>query len=139
MQIIDFIKEKFGFSTETFSKTNVDRLSENFSFLKEKFSVTNQPSRVKKEFKINNKAKKIDTISTIKETKVFFIVNKFNYIVKVASRFVNIDYSTPKPIYFLFLSKHDAIDFLYKVAMENPLYFKKSGLGISTFSWKRHF
>lgn len=139
MQIIDFIKEKFGFSTETFSKTNVDRLSENFSFLKEKFSVTNQPSRVKKEFKINNKAKKIDTISTIKETKVFFIVNKFNYIVKVASRFVNIDYSTPKPIYFLFLSKHDAIDFLYKVAMENPLYFKKSGLGISTFSLKKTF
>lgn len=139
MQIIDFVKEKFGFFTKTCPKKEADNLSENFSFLKEKFSKIKNPSAVKKEFKINNKAKKIDLIQSVKETKVFFIVNKFNYIVKISSRFLNLDQSTPKPIYFLFLSKHDAIDFLYKVAMENPLYFKKHGLGISTFSLKKTF
>lgn len=75
----------------------------------------------------------------VKETRVYCIVNKYNELIKASSRFVYSSSIKSKPIYCLFLSKHDALDFLYKVAKSHPSSFKKSGLGVNSFSLKQYF
>ena len=72
-----------------------------------------------------------------KKTKVYFVVNKYNELVQASSRLYSFNSQKLKPIYFCFLSKSDAVDFLYKIAMSDPIAFKKTGLGINSFSLEK--
>jgi len=75
----------------------------------------------------------------VHETRVYCVVNKYNELVKASSRLIYSSNTKAKPIYCLFISKHDALDFLYKIANNSPSSFKKSGLGINSFSLKQYF
>lgn len=83
---------------------------------------------------------KIPQYAVIVNTPVYVVVNKFCEVVNTSSSqghgIVN---QSKIPHYYFFLSKQDAIDFIYKIAQNRPRYFKRMGLGINSVSLDQYF
>lgn len=71
--------------------------------------------------------------AVIVNTPVYVVVNKFCEVVNTS---LYQRYGLPKlpntPHYYFFLSQQDAIDLIYKIAQNQPSYFKRMGLGINS-------
>lgn len=76
---------------------------------------------------------KIPQSAVIVNTPVYVVVNKFCEVVKTSSsQSSGLLNQSKTSHYYFFLSKQDAIDFIYKIAQSRPKYFKRMGLGINS-------
>lgn len=148
MQFFDSLKEKYYLLDSQYKsdlkKPQLKQTSANDAELKTNSDISIL-KKLKNSFnKLNfqrNKNSKAVVIPTqvkkenflYKKSSVYCIVNKYNEVLRMDSRIIFYKSSKPKPLYFLFMSKHDAIDFLYKVANNNPKAFRRFGLGINSF------
>lgn len=140
MYFFNAVKDNIVFFTSSLPKLTFDKLNATFGVLKAEASQTesilskNSVSSLKTaELNIKN------NFFEVQETRVFCIVNKYNELVKASSRLFYSSSIKSKPIYCLFLSKQDAIDFLYKIANTESSAFKRAGLGLNSFSLKEFF
>lgn len=145
MEIFNTLKNTFATIHFAFKKTSLDHLASEFVLIppaqaKESQRLLEDKPLASFDSKEVIKLKKTASAAPIvNETRVYCVVNKYNELVKASSRLIYSPSIKAKPIYCLFLSKHDALDFLYKVAYSHPSSFKKSGLGINSFSLKQYF
>lgn len=141
MYILDIVKDNIVFFTSSFQRLNIDNVGRVFLPLRaEASSIQDVSLSNRKESTFTSTQVKLNKPSSrtgeMQETRVYCIVNKYNELVKASSRLVYSPSIKSQPIYCLFVSKQDAIDFLYKIASNEPKAFKKSGLGINSFSLK---
>lgn len=141
MYFFDAVKDNIIFFTSSLPKLTFDTLNANFGVLKADASQTEAILSKNSESSFNTSQINIKDklFEEVQETRVFCIVNKYNELVKASSRLFYSSSIKSKPIYCLFLSKQDAIDFLYKIANTESSAFKRAGLGLNSFSLKEFF
>jgi hypothetical protein len=69
----------------------------------------------------------------IVNTPVYVVVNKFCEVVNTSSyQSSGLLNRSNTPHYYFFLSQQDAVDLIYRIAQNQPRYFKRMGLGINS-------
>ena len=135
MEIIHFLKDKYLAVKSNLQFTiNHLQLQKN---LVNRFEKAKPDTQLTKEM-VRNKVISNFSYHTqaLNATRIYCVVNRYNEVLSIDSRSFAIGPFRPKKLYFMFVSQHDALDYLYKISDFKPNYFRKFGLSVNSFSFK---